>query len=102
DPDAASLADPDLRAQARLEAAVALAMIDGRIDTALDVLRDSFPPPLGRRTSAGVPGDIWSLWDDGIDGLKRLGNAAFSPLLLRLNQADRDRTFAAWALGEFG
>jgi HEAT repeat protein len=102
DPDAASLADPDLRAQARLEAAVALAMIDGRIDTALDVLRDSFPPPLGRRTRAGVPGDIWSLWHDGIDGLKRLGNAAFSPLLLCLNQAERDRTFAAWALGEFG
>jgi HEAT repeat protein len=102
DPDAASLATPDLRAQACLEAAVALAMIDGRIDTALDVLCDSFPPPLGRRTRAGLAGNIWSLWDDVFDALKRLGIAALSPLLLRLNQSERDRAFAAWALGEFG
>jgi HEAT repeat protein len=102
DPDASSVASPDLRTHARLEAAVALAMIDGRMDAAVDVLRDCLPPPLGRRTRTGVPGNLWSLWDDVIDALKRLGVAAFSPLLLRLSHVEQDRTFAAWALGEFG
>jgi HEAT repeat protein len=102
DADASSLASPDLRARVRLEAAVALAMIDGRMQAALDVLLDCLPPPLGRRTKTSVPGEPWPLWDDVIDALKRLGSASFSALLLRLSQDERDRTFAAWALGELG
>jgi HEAT repeat protein len=102
DPDAASLANPDLRAQAHLETAVALALIDGQIDTALEVLRESLPPPLGVRSTTAVAGNPWSLWDDVIDALKRLGILACSALLLRLNRARPDNTFAAWALGELG
>jgi HEAT repeat protein len=102
DPDASSLASPDLRARVRLEAAVALAMIDGRIEGALDVLCDCLPRPLGRRIRIGVPGSLWSLWDDVIDALNRLGSVAFSALVLRLNHHERDTIFAAWALGELG
>ncbi|HMF13031.1 MAG TPA: HEAT repeat domain-containing protein, partial [Gemmataceae bacterium] len=102
DPDAASLATPDLRAQVRLEAAVALALIDGRVDAALNVLLSSVPPPLGRRTGITRPDDPWSLRDDVLDALDRLGKSALPPLLARLENVEQDRAFAAWALAVLG
>jgi HEAT repeat protein len=99
---ASACATPLLRAQVRLESAVALAIIEGKFGLAADVLRESLPPPLGTATKEALRGDAWCFWDDVLDALRRLGSGIITPLVFQLNNEEDCGPFAAWALGQLG